>query len=63
MFLKIIKKWFFVYDATRAENFRMRYPYSLDYLIRVSNGHTIDFLLKPFFLEYRRKESKTGFLR
>ena len=32
-----------------------------DYLIWVSNGHTFDFLLKPFFLGYSREKSKTGF--
>ena len=32
-----------------------------DYLIWVSNGHAFDFLLKPFFLGYRREKSKTGF--
>jgi len=31
-----------------------------DYLIWVSNVHTFDFLLKPFFLGYRREKSKTG---
>ena len=29
-----------------------------DYLIWVSNGHTFDFLLKPFL--YSREKSKTG---
>jgi len=32
-----------------------------DYLIWVSNGHTFDFLLKPFFLGYSGEKSKTGF--
>ena len=36
----------------------MRYPY-YRLLIWVSNGHTFDFLLKPFFLEYSREKSKT----
>jgi len=33
-----------------------------DYLIWVSNGHTFDFLLKPFFLGYSREKSKPVFL-
>ena len=32
-----------------------------DYLILLSNGHTFDFLLKPFFLGYSREKSKTAF--
>ena len=32
-----------------------------DYLIWVSNGQTVDFLLKPFFLGYGREKSKSGF--
>ena len=32
-----------------------------DYLIWVSNGHTFDFLLKPFFLGYSRGKSITDF--
>ena len=32
-----------------------------DYLTWVSNGHTLDFLLKPFFLGYSREKSKTCF--
>ena len=32
-----------------------------DYLIWVSNIHTFDFLLKPFFIRYCREKSKTGF--
>ena len=34
-----------------------------DYLIWVSNGHTFDFLLKPFFLWYSREKSKNRFLQ
>ena len=49
-----------VYEA-RAENFRMRYPSSRLLNLQVSNGHTFDFLLKPFFLGYSREKSKTGF--
>ena len=45
-----------------AENFRIRYP-NPDYLIWVSNGHTLDFLLKPFFRGYSRENSKSGFLK
>ena len=34
-----------------------------DYLVWVSNEHTFDFLLKPFFLGYSREKSKTDFLK
>ena len=34
-----------------------------DYLIRVSNGHTFDFLLKSSILGYCREKSKTGFFK
>ena len=34
-----------------------------NYLIWVSNGHTFDFLRKPFFLGYSREKSKTGFFK
>jgi len=36
---------------------------NLDYLIWVSNGHTFDFLLNPFFLGYSREKWKTVFIK
>ena len=46
----------------REENLEWDILYS-DYLIWVSNGHTFDFLLKPFFLGYSREKSTTVFFK
>ena len=38
-----------------AENFRIWDILNPDYLIWVSNGHTFDYLFKPFFFGYSRE--------
>ena len=52
------KKWL---KIIRAENFRMRYPWSRLLNLSIQWTH-FDFLLKPFFPRFSREKWKTVFL-
>ena len=52
---------FFFYLRNIVQLLHQSWKLNPHYLIWLSNGHTCDFLLKPFFLGYSREKLKTGF--